>query len=49
MQFISVDIEHHVLEVQHVCGRPSGFNDRDDFDIFGNEGGVVCKPTPGEQ
>lgn len=48
MQLIGVDIENHVLEIQHVCGRPSGFDDGDDFDIFGNEGGVVCKLTLGE-
>lgn len=48
MQLIGVDIKYHFFEIQHVCGGPSGFDDGDDFDVFRNEGTVVCTFIPGE-
>lgn len=42
MQLVGVDIEHHVLEVQDLCGGSSSFNDGYHFDILSNKRGVIC-------
>lgn len=42
MQLVGVDIEHHVLEVQDLCGGSSSFNDGYHFDILSDKGGVIC-------
>lgn len=36
-----MDIQHHLLKIQYVCRRAGGFDDRDDFNSFFEEGGVI--------